>query len=268
MFSADPKILSRIAPCVRRVLIVDPGTASAKLLADIMKGLGAREVMFAVDETGGVEGARDFEPTLIFTERKGERLDGESLTSRIRRSTLACRRAPVVMVTGEATAAAILGARDSGVHEFLRKPFTSADLLRRVEAVALRPRDWIEAVGYVGPDRRRFNSGDYAGPRKRTVDKPKSGSEVHAATKDQAMRILASAHEQFDRDPMQATRAMREQASALRAVAVKLSDASLAIAAAGLETALSDPRPTKESLAKATATALALTTPETLARAG
>ena len=38
----------------------------------------------------------------------------------------------------------------------MRKPFTIGDLERRLEAVTLKPRDWVEAVQYVGPDRRRF----------------------------------------------------------------------------------------------------------------
>jgi DNA-binding response OmpR family regulator len=268
VFSVDAKVATRIAPCIRRVLIVDAGSAAAKLLAELMKGMGTRETVLVSDEIAGLEAARDFEPTLIFTERRGEALDGESLTRRIRRSSLACRKAPIIMVTGEATAAAILGARDVGVHEFLRKPFTGGDLLRRVEAVATRPRDWIEAVGYVGPDRRRFNSGEYAGPRKRQVDKPKSVSEANAAAKDQAMRILASAHAQFDSDPMQALRAMRDQASTLKTLAVKLSDTSLVIAASALETALADARATKADLAKPVSAVLALVPPETLARAG
>ena len=106
-----------------------------------------------------------------------------------------------------------LGARDAGVHEFLRKPFTSGDLLKRVENVALKPRDWIEAVGYVGPDRRRFNSGEFSGPGQAQGDKPATGADADAAAKDQAMRILAAALDQFDNDPVQAVRAVREQAS-------------------------------------------------------
>src|SRR5690606_39167061 len=159
--------------------------------------------------------AAALEPGIVFTERSGPDLDGEELARRLRRSDLACRRAPIIMVTAEATASTILGARDAGVHEFLRKPFTTADLQRRIENVALKPRDWIEAVEYVGPDRRRFNSGEYTGPAKRRSDRAASAAEALADAKDQAMRILASALDQFDNDPTQAVRAIREQASAL-----------------------------------------------------
>src|SRR5690606_2302087 len=98
------------------------------------------------------------------------------------------------------------GARDAGIHEFMVKPFTAGDLLRRVANVTLKPRDWIEAVNYVGPDRRRFNSGEYKGPQKRKADLARAVDPV-AARPDQAVRILRSALAQFDVDPTQALRA-------------------------------------------------------------
>lgn len=268
MFAADAKTLARIEPAVRRVVIADPNMASARLLMDIMKTLGAREVVAETDETRVLEIVREIEPGLIFTERTGPRLDGESLTRKLRRSNLASRRAPVIMVTADATASTIKGARDCGVHEFLRKPFTSTDLFRRVENVALKPRDWIEAVGYVGPDRRRFNSGEYAGPQKRKADKPASGAEAALAIKDQALRILAAALAQFDNDPVQAVRAARQQADTLKALAIKTGDAALAIAASGLEASLSSGPATKASLVAPIGALLALAEPETLARTG
>lgn len=268
MFAADTKTLSRIEPAVRRVLIVDPHQASARLLLEIMKSMGARQVVCETDEGRALELVREIEPGVIFTERTGPRLDGEGLTRRLRRSNLTARRAPVIMVTADATATTIKGARDSGVHEFLRKPFTSADLFRRIENVATKPRDWIEAVGYVGPDRRRFNSGDYAGPKKRNVDKPASGAGAALAVKDQALKILAAALAQFDNDPPQAIRAARQQAETLKALAIKTSDAQLAIAAAGLEATLAAGSATKASLVQPIGALLALAEPEPLARAG
>ncbi|WP_309630006.1 response regulator [Brevundimonas sp.] len=268
MFAADAKTLNRIEPVVRRVLIADPNLASARLLLDIMKSLGAREVVTESDEHRVLDHAREMEPGLIFTERAGPRLDGERLARSIRRSNLACRRAPIIMMTADATASSIKGARDSGIHEFLRKPFTSADLFRRVENVALKPRDWIEAVGYVGPDRRRFNSGEYAGPQKRKADKPATAAAAAAAVKDQALRILAASLAQFDSDPMQAVRAVKQQAETLKALAIKTSDARLAVAAAGLEGCLSVGAPTKASLAGPIGAVLALADPAAeLARA-
>ena len=103
MFAANARTLSRIEPAVRRVVIVDPNLSSARLLTDIMKGMGAREVYAETDEERALELLRDVEPGVIFTERSGETLNGETLARRIRRSSMACRMSPIIMVTGEAT---------------------------------------------------------------------------------------------------------------------------------------------------------------------
>ncbi len=247
MFTADARTLNRIEPAVRRVVIVEPNVASSRLLSDIMKGLGAREVYVAVNEEGALELLRDVEPGIIFTEHAGEALNGETLARRIRRSNMACRTAPIIMITNEATAAAIKGARDAGVHEFLRKPYTIGDLFKRVENVALKSRPWVEAVGYVGPDRRRFNSGEYSGARKRRADGAAAAGKIDV--KDQAIRILAAAIAQFDQDPAQAARAIQQQAQTLKTLAVKSGDAKLAISAGGLEAFMASGAVTKAGLA-------------------
>ncbi len=267
MFAVDRRVLAKLEPVVKRVLIVDPNLHAARLLTDIMKGLGARDIVVQPDQKRALAAAAELEPGILFTERFGEGLDGESLARELRRSHMNCRRAPIIMVTADATARTILGARDSGVHEFLRKPFTSADLFKRVENVALKPRDWVEAVGYVGPDRRRFNSGEFSGPGKRRADRSPSGPAGPLAAKDQAMRILGSALDQFDSDPMQAARAIREQAMLLKALAMKTSDSRLAVAVGALEVSMANGPLTKGVLAAPIGTLLAMHQPEPAARA-
>ena len=257
MFTADSRTLSRIAPALSRVAVVEPNPAAARLLSDILKGLGAREIYVEVDEERGLELIREVEPGVIFLERSGEGLNGETLARRVRRSNMNCRTAPIIMVTAEATAAAIKGARDAGVHEFLRKPYTIGDLFRRIENVTLKPRPWVEAVNYVGPDRRRFNSGEYAGVRKRRGEAKQTVGDM----RDQATRILISAMTQYDQDPHQAMRAMRQQAETLKGLAVKAGDARLAIAAAGLESYLTSGAVTKGGLAQPVVAIVALGEP-------
>lgn len=266
MFALDTKSMQKVAPVVRRVVIVDPNPAAAKLMADLLKGFGCRDVAIEADEAKVIDLAREMEPNLFVVERSGPKLDGEHLARRIRRSSLSSRRAPIIMVTAEATASSIKGARDAGVHEFLRKPFTSGDLYRRIENLATKPRDWVEAVGYVGPDRRRFNSADYAGPRKRKADN--DSVPTLASVKDQAMRILASAISQFANDPQQAVRAIREQARILKGIAVKTGDANLAMASVALETELDLGRTQLDQLAMPVKAILALAVQNGLSRAG
>lgn len=266
MFALDAKTLHRIAPTISRVVIVDPNTAPARLLSDLLKSIGAREVAIEVSEDRALHLVQEMEPGLILTERSGAHLDGERFVRRLRKSNLESRASPVIMVTAEATATSIMGARDAGVHEFLRKPFTSNDLFRRVENIALKPRDWIEGMTYIGPDRRRFNSGDYSGPLKRKQDQEAAGP---AAIKEQSLKILKAAFDQFDNDPTQALRSAGRQAETLKALGLKTGDAELAVAATRLSTLLENGPASRSMLREPVAALLALAPPaEPKARAG
>jgi DNA-binding response OmpR family regulator len=229
--AADSKLRQRLEPHLRRVLVIDPSPVTAPMIGRLMRGLGAGELRMEANELRARELAGQFDFNIIVVERSGPELDGEGFTRWLRRSNLPCRKAPVIMVSADATAKIITGSRDAGVHEFLRKPFTSENLIRRVEAVMLKPREWIEAEHYVGPDRRRFNSAEYKGKRRRRSD----GSRL-----DRSAHILKSAIGRFDSDPDQVRRAIAEQASFLKVAIDAMASPRLAVAVAMLELSVSD----------------------------
>ena len=237
MSNPDPRAQRLIASQLQRVLIVDPSAAGARLLADLLKQQGAKYVHVEATGKGALEACPAIQPQMIFTELSGARLDGLAFVRALRLSSFACRKAPVTVVTADATAATITASRDAGVHEFLRKPFTMKDLMRRVEAVTLKSRPWVEAVHYVGPDRRRFNSGDYQGMRKRQSD---TSTPTYADRIGQALKILRSAIDAIETDPTQALRAMLVQAADLHTVATEMNDTLLAAAIATLQATLKE----------------------------
>jgi DNA-binding response OmpR family regulator len=168
-------------------------------------------------------------PHLLFVNHAPPALDAHKFTRELRRSDLDARKAPVIMLATDPTPSQVIATRDAGVHELLRKPFTLADLLLRVDAVTRKPRGWIEGVDYVGPDRRRFNSALLAGQRRRRIDREaKSPEHVRIG---QALRIMKVAVDAIDRDPRQALRSLRAQANELECAAVALADYDLARAA-------------------------------------
>ncbi len=159
MFNIDEKTRAGLRRQIERVLVVDPNLAAARLLTDLLAELGARQRRTAATTARALDIALEWEPQLIFIELTGPALDGVDFTRRLRRSSMVARRVPVIIVSADTREGSIRAARDSGAHEFLCKPFTAGHVFRRVENVLLKPRPWIEAKMYVGPDRRRFNSG-------------------------------------------------------------------------------------------------------------
>lgn len=237
MFKFIAKTTSPAAPALRRVLIVDPQAVSAQALGAMLAMAGRPEIWTAQSRAKALALAAKVNPDAIFCELAADKLDGVAFTRALRRSDLACRKAPVVLVSAQPDAVAILAARDAGAHEVLRRPFTHKDLTRRLEAVTLNPRGWVEAVDYVGPDRRRFNSAEYEGPLKRQADLPAQPPGVRVG---EALKIVRSALAAIDRDPAQALRALLAQTAELRAVAAEASDPRLASASDQLHRFLSE----------------------------
>jgi CheY-like chemotaxis protein len=216
---------------LRHVLIVDPQPNSARALGELMRKPGGPEIWGAPTAARALKQAAKINPDLIFCELTADKLDGAALTRAIRRSDLVCRKTPVILVTADPSDQAVLAARDAGAHELLLRPILAKDLARRVDAAVQYPRDWVEAIEYVGPDRRRFNSADYRGALKRLADQPAASPVVQVG---EALKIIRSALASLDADPAQARRALTAQTSILQAVAAATSDARLAAAVAPL----------------------------------
>lgn len=207
----DPKLTRAVAERVARVLIINRDAAPARMLATQLRDLAPSEATIIADTATALKTVNDLNPTLIFVEHVSGEMDGLEFTRRLRRSMTPPRGTPVILTTTEATAAVLFGARDAGVHEFLRKPFNLGDLAKRVVAV-VTPRPWIQAESYVGPDRRRFNSGDYKGPPKRLSDKR---AQETVAVQKAVLALLRNAEAALDVSPEEVIAALKARADTI-----------------------------------------------------
>ena len=97
-------------------------------------------------------------------------MNGLDFIARVRAQGGEDRLTPIIMLTGHSDMLRLSAARDRGVNEFLAKPVTARNILLRLEAVIMRPRPYVQAPDFFGPDRRRRQSPDYRGPRRRASD--------------------------------------------------------------------------------------------------
>jgi len=214
---------------VYRAIIVDVDKSTVALVRSLLLNARKFSVSGAPDARSAWSMLEQSEPELILIGHAPPYLDAPQLTRELRRSDLPARKAPVVMLAEKPTAVEIKAARDAGVYEVLRKPFTIKDLMLRVDVALTSKRDWIEGIAYIGPDRRRFNSAEYPGQLKRRVDRETLSPEK--ARVGQALKIMKAAIDAIDTEPSQALRALRAQADELQEAAVAMTDFSLAAAA-------------------------------------
>jgi two-component system chemotaxis response regulator CheY len=75
---------------------------------------------------------------------------------------------PIIMTSGSGHLSRVLRARDSGVSEYLVKPFSAKSLAERVTRVIENPRPIVVCETFTGPDRRTGKwDADYTGPERR-----------------------------------------------------------------------------------------------------
>ena len=187
MFDIDPRLQTRLRQTMKRVLIIEENPAYARMLADMLRILGSDTIIVESDDRKAMSLVDDLEPQLILCEYKTAKIDGIGFTRELRRSGSKCKQVPVIMVKADLTPGQLTEARNAGVHEMMSKPFAWQDLLKRLQNVLFKPRQWIEVATYTGPDRRRFNTGDYSGAKKRR-------GEVAGALKSQLDAAVTALH--------------------------------------------------------------------------
>ncbi len=150
-----------------RFLIVDNNTLALQMIEDILRMLGTTSIRRASDSAKAKAALREGDVDVVITERELEPETGIQLVDYIRHSSESLDRLlPVIMLTARSESEYVTEARDKGVTEFLGKPFNVDSLYRRIASVIARPRAFVNAPEYFGPDRRRRQQA-YTGPNRR-----------------------------------------------------------------------------------------------------
>lgn len=152
-----------------RALVADPSTHMAGIVSVMLHTLKIRSVDTTVDlaHTAAALSRRAYAVLLIDEQLGGD--DGFEMIRLLRRTADHPNRAvPIIMMAATPDAEMIKAARDAGVTEFLRKPFSAQHIQLRLDSIRKAPREFVESPVYAGPDRRRR---EIAGqPRRRAAD--------------------------------------------------------------------------------------------------
>lgn len=152
-------------------LLVDDNAQALDILAQVVTGFGVRNIT-RCDSGDAAQGElRRATFDLIVADVHMPGLDGYELVEWLRREGPQPNRfAPVLLVTGHTRQSEVLRARDCGANFIVAKPLTPKVVLERIVWVAREDRMFIEAEGYVGPDRRFKRLGPPAGMDGRRAD--------------------------------------------------------------------------------------------------
>lgn len=160
-----------------RVLVVDDNRFMRNILHHMLKTLGAGKIEHARDGGEALALLAEADYELVLSDWEMERMNGCEFVRTLRGDRGARNRlVPIIMVTANGMIHTVLEARDSGVTEFLVKPFSVDALYRRILMVIESPRQFVKTKDYFGPDRRRRNDPEYKGPFRRASDEKSRAS--------------------------------------------------------------------------------------------
>lgn len=138
------------------ILVTDSDMRMSRLVREVLYSAGFRHIHLANDGSEGLSILQNQPIDLVITDWQMRPMDGLEFLRRVRlEGNLANRTVPFIMLTARSDQQDVLAARDSGINEYVIKPFTPKSLFSRVVAVVENPRSFIIAPHFVGPSRRR-----------------------------------------------------------------------------------------------------------------
>lgn len=153
------------------VLIVEDNEPMIELTKSIMETFGIGHIHTALN---GKEAYKIYcreIPDIVITDLVMSPVDGIELSRMIRQNPKSPDPyVPIILITAFSEKERVIEARDTGVTEFLLKPFNARDLYRRIAQVIENPRKFVKTERFFGPDRRRKSKAQYKGKLKRKTD--------------------------------------------------------------------------------------------------
>jgi DNA-binding response OmpR family regulator len=116
-----------------RILVIDDDPEIVKLLTIILQAQGF-VVHQAFDGKDGLKSAYEFHPSLVILDVMMPGMDGWELCTRLRELS----SVPILMLTARAAETDMLRGFQLGADDYLRKPFSKAELEARVRALLRR----------------------------------------------------------------------------------------------------------------------------------
>jgi CheY-like chemotaxis protein len=170
----DPASRARFNLSKTSVLLLDPTPVGLDILAQILKGLGARQVHRCMTVAEAKAKVHEHLIDLMVVDAIAESGEGYEFVRWLRKSVPEPNRhAPVLLTAAHTRASDVTSARDCGSHFIVTKPLAPIVVLERIIWIAKEGRAFLLSDNYIGPDRRSGRADAKADhPRRRHDDTP------------------------------------------------------------------------------------------------
>ncbi len=154
-----------------KILVVEDMLPMLALTKSILNIFGFNKIYTAPNAAEAYKLFQDEKPDLVITDWHMQPMTGLDLIRKIRKDPASHNPfVPIILMTGFSDRARVEIARDDGVTEFLVKPFSAKDIYSRIVQIVEKPRQFVNAGDFFGPDRRRRKNFEYHGEARRAED--------------------------------------------------------------------------------------------------
>lgn len=163
-----------------KILLVEDNRPMLNLVKSLLESFGVGTVVTALDGEEAFNKFCSINPDIVITDWMMAPCDGITLARKIRNDPKSPNQfVPVILMTGFSEKHRVIDARDTGITEFIVKPFNARDLYKRLYQIIEKPRKFVRCEAFFGPDRRRKTSEEYSGPfRRQGEENPRSEDYV------------------------------------------------------------------------------------------
>lgn len=117
------------------VLVVDDYNTMLRIITNLLKQLGFKNVDDANDGEAALEKVKNKDYGLIISDWNMEPMTGLELLQSIRQSDAPYKNVPFIMVTAESKTENVIAAKQAGVNNYIVKPFNAETLKTKMSAV-------------------------------------------------------------------------------------------------------------------------------------
>lgn len=159
------------------VLVVEPNKYEGQIILDLLRNAGVDKVKFVTDQAAAVDLLEVYNANVVIASFEMAPLDGAAWTRAYRRNhKLPGRKQAIFVTSGAFSLAMAEQCRHAGANALIGKPISAKVLTATISKVLSKPREFIDAQGYVGPCRRAGIVTAGAPKKRRKIDESEGGT--------------------------------------------------------------------------------------------
>jgi CheY-like chemotaxis protein len=137
------------------VLVVEPNKYEGQIILDLLRNAGCDKVKVVMDQAQALDLLEVYNANVVIASFEMAPLDAAAWTRLYRRNKKLPGRKQAIFVTSGAFSLAMAEqCRHAGANALIGKPISAKVLVATINKVLSKPREFIDAEGYVGPCRR------------------------------------------------------------------------------------------------------------------